>query len=67
MKNYDVLYVNGKVFTSDKEHLYAESFAVKDGKIAWIGNDAEAQAADNMFRRRKNGKKKNYCGQLENE
>lgn len=46
MKKYDVLYVNGKVFTSDKEHLYAESFAVKDGKIAWVGNDAEAQSAD---------------------
>ena len=46
MKKYDVLYVNGKVFTSDKEHLYAESFAVKDGKIAWVGNDAEAQPAD---------------------
>lgn len=46
MKKYDVLYVNGKVFTSDKENLYAESFAVKDGKIAWVGNDAEAPAAD---------------------
>lgn len=46
MKKYDVLYVNGKVFTSDKENLYAESFAVKDGKIAWVGNDAEAQATD---------------------
>ena len=46
MKKYDVLYVNGKVFTSDKENLYAESFAVKDGKIAWVGNDAEAPIAD---------------------
>ena len=46
MKKYDVLYVNGKVFTSDKENLYAESFAVKDGKIAWVGSDAEAPKDD---------------------
>ena len=46
MKKYDVLYVNGKVFTSDKENLYAESFAVKDGKIAWVGSDAVAPKDD---------------------
>ena len=46
MKKYDILYVNGKVFTSDKENLYAESFAVKDGKIAWVGSDAVAPKDD---------------------
>ena len=39
---YDVLYRNGKIFTSDKENLYAEAMAVKDGKIVWIGKDADA-------------------------
>ena len=39
---YDVLYRNGKIFTSDKENLYAEAMAVKDGKIAWVGKDADA-------------------------
>ena len=29
---YDVLYRNGKIFTSDKENLYAEAMAVKRRK-----------------------------------
>lgn len=41
-EKYDALYVNGKIFTSDDERLYAEAMAVKDGKIAWIGKDVEA-------------------------
>lgn len=39
---YDKLFINGKIFTSDKEALYAEAMAVKDDRIAWIGSDAEA-------------------------
>ncbi len=46
MKKYDVLYVNAMVFTSDKDNLYAEAFAVKDGKIAWVGKRTDAPESD---------------------
>ncbi len=39
---YDKLFINGKIFTSDKETPYADAMAVRDGKIVWIGNDSEA-------------------------
>lgn len=42
---YDILYINGKIFTSDDEQPYAEAMAVKDGRIAWVGTCAEAEAA----------------------
>lgn len=42
---YDTLYVNGKIFTSDNDAPYAQAMAVKDGRIAWIGSDEEAEAA----------------------
>ncbi|MGN0719264.1 MAG: amidohydrolase [Anaerovoracaceae bacterium] len=35
---YDILFVNGKIFTADSARSYAASMAVKDGKIAWIGD-----------------------------
>ncbi|MBR6799563.1 MAG: amidohydrolase family protein, partial [Firmicutes bacterium] len=41
---YDKLFVNGKIFTSDKDSPYAEAIAVKDGRIAWVGGDADAAA-----------------------
>ena len=31
-------FVNGKIFTSDREKPYAESFIAEDGYITWIGN-----------------------------
>lgn len=37
MKRYDRVYRNGKIFTADREGLYADSMALKDGRIAWIG------------------------------
>lgn len=40
---FDTLYINGKIFTSDDDQLYAQAMAVKDGRIAWVGTDAEAQ------------------------
>ena len=46
MKNYDQVYVNGKFFTSDEKKLYADAMAVKDGLIAWIGEAAELDTAD---------------------
>lgn len=42
---YDTLYINGKIFTSDDDLPQAEAMAVKDGRIAWVGTDADAQAA----------------------
>ena len=30
-------FINGKIFTSDRENLYAESFIAEDGYITWIG------------------------------
>ncbi|MBR4411292.1 MAG: amidohydrolase [Firmicutes bacterium] len=42
---YDRLYINGKIFTSDDNRPYAEAMAVKDGRICWVGSDAEAEAA----------------------
>ncbi|MBQ3520772.1 MAG: amidohydrolase, partial [Firmicutes bacterium] len=41
---YDKLFVNGKIFTSDKASPYAEAMAVKDGMISWVGSDADAAA-----------------------
>ena len=41
---YDKLFVNGKIFTSDKASPYAEAIAVKDSRIAWVGSDADAAA-----------------------
>ena len=42
MIKYDVLYKNGKIFTSDDNLPHAQAMAVKDGKIAWVGQDKEA-------------------------
>lgn len=42
MIKYDVLYKNGKIFTSDDNLPHAQAMAVKDGKIAWVGQDKDA-------------------------
>ncbi len=39
---YDKLFINGNIFTSNKDALYAEAMALKDGKVAWVGSDDEA-------------------------
>ena len=41
MKKYDNVFINGKIFTSDDENLYADSFAVKDGKFVWVGKESD--------------------------
>lgn len=38
------LIVIGKIFTSDNEQKYAESFAAKDGKIIYVGSSEGAMA-----------------------
>lgn len=40
---YDKLFINGNIFTSDKNAPYAEAMAVSDGRISWIGTEEEAK------------------------
>ena len=35
------LYFHGKIFTSDKENLYADAMIVEDGIIRWIGRESK--------------------------
>lgn len=35
------IFRNGKIFTSDREMLYAESFIAEDGIITWIGKETD--------------------------
>ena len=39
---YDILFINGKIFTSDVLRPHGQAMAVKDGRIAWVGSNAEA-------------------------
>lgn len=39
--NFDTVFVNGKIFTSDDNFPEATAMAVKDGRIAWIGKTGE--------------------------
>lgn len=38
---YDIIFTNGKIFTSDTKKPYAEAMAVKNGRIAFIGSMEE--------------------------
>ena len=47
----DLLFKNAKIFTSDKEQPIATALAVKDGKFAYVGDEAglagfEGEAVD---------------------
>src|SRR5215467_10689756 len=37
----DAIYVNGAVITVDREHPYAEAFAVTNGRFSAVGSNAE--------------------------
>lgn len=37
------LFVNGKIFTSNEEQLYAEAMLVEDGRITWVGGTPQAR------------------------
>lgn len=39
-----ILFINGKIFTSDPSHPYADSMVVSDGKIVWVGQQTELPA-----------------------
>lgn len=41
--NYDQIYVNGKVFTADEANPRADAFAVKNGRIAWVGSGSSVE------------------------
>lgn len=42
-KKFDTVYVNGKIYTANVEAPFAEAMAVKDGRVAWIGNAADVE------------------------
>ena len=35
--NRKTAYINGKIFTSDRENLHAEAMTVENGRITWVG------------------------------
>ena len=55
-------FVNGKIFTSDREKPYAESFIAEDGYITWIGNREDMPGGEyeyvDLGENRANGKLK---------
>ena len=36
----DMIFIGGKIFTSDKEQTWAEAMAIKDGKFIYVGDTA---------------------------
>ena len=36
------LFINGKIFTSNRKQLYAEAILTEDGRITWVGGGEEA-------------------------
>lgn len=38
----DVLFTNGNIYTQDAENPSAQAIAVKDGRVIWVGSQAEA-------------------------
>ncbi len=42
---YDRIFINGKIFTADEQRPSADAFAVKDGRVAWIGDARDLDTA----------------------
>ena len=42
--NRKIAYINGKIFTSDQENLYADAMIVEGGRITWVGAQADLPA-----------------------
>ncbi len=40
------VFINGKVFTSNREKLYADAFITEDGVISWIGRQEDLPETD---------------------
>lgn len=41
MDNNDIVIINAKVYTIDKEGSIKESIAIKNNKIVYVGNDKD--------------------------
>ena len=39
----DLVFTNGRVYTVDEERSWAQAVAISDGKIVYVGNDADAR------------------------
>lgn len=46
MVGHKKAFINGKIFTSDKNNLYAESLIVEDGMIKWVGKNCDMPKGD---------------------
>ena len=42
------LYTNAKIFTSDRDHLYADAMLVEDGDILWVGAGTPEDVPDEV-------------------
>ncbi|WP_144547999.1 amidohydrolase [Bacillus sp. X1(2014)] len=42
-------YINGKIFTANQEKPYADAMVVRDGKVAWIGCQADLEKIDGDY------------------
>ena len=40
------IFINGKIFTSDSSAPYADSMIVRDGRVAWIGQQTDLPDAE---------------------
>ncbi|MDI2588901.1 hypothetical protein OR571_17810 [Psychrobacillus sp. NEAU-3TGS] len=43
MEMTKVMFINGKIFTSNIEKKYANAMIIQNGNIEWIGNQEEIQ------------------------
>lgn len=41
--SHNIVYINGDIYTADKKNPYAETIAVSDGKIVYVGSKAGAE------------------------
>ncbi|MBR0988037.1 amidohydrolase [Bradyrhizobium liaoningense] len=39
----DTVFLNGRIYTVDADHPWAEAVAIKDGKFTFVGSDSEAR------------------------
>ncbi|WP_227935181.1 amidohydrolase [Alkalihalobacillus deserti] len=46
IKNGDSIFINGKIFTSNREQPNVSAMVVRDGKIVWVGEQAELDVMD---------------------
>lgn len=42
-RNMNVIYINGKIFTSNPKQPYASAMVVRNGRIEWVGEQSETE------------------------